>query len=101
MRRCLRCGEQFTTWQSGICGDCDKSLIEQTKVEQDKKTRHAISEEIRKCLVRWRCAACGHELIEMPEEPFGPCPKCGVSGVHYGFHDNRPRLVRLVNELLK
>ncbi len=54
-------------------------------------------ESAKKCLVAWRCWKCGHELLEVPEKPFGPCPACGMDGHgHHLFCDDREELIRIL-----
>lgn len=48
--------------------DKAKKNIRMALLQQDKKTRHAVAEKVRKCLVVWRCVSCHHELIESPKK---------------------------------
>jgi hypothetical protein len=54
-------------------------------------------ESVKKCLVAWRCWKRGHELLEVPAKPFGPCPACGMDGAGHGvFSDDREGLIRIL-----
>lgn len=56
-----------------------------------------IIERIKKCLVAWRCVSCGHELLGLPNNPSGKCPRCGVESVcHSIFSDDREGLIEIL-----
>lgn len=57
-----------------------------------------MADRVRSCLVCWRCVSCRHELIEMPEDPFGACPACGVkSAMHHVFSIDTEGLAAIAN----
>lgn len=79
------------------------SMIALAKAEGRKEAQARVAElearvaDIKKCLVQWRCHACGHELLEVPTPAFGPCPACGIeSPYHHLFSDDRDALIQLL-----
>ena len=60
----------------------------------DEELLREFAEKCLKHLVLWRCVNCGLDLYEIPEEPFGKCPCCGVaSHLHGIFSDDREGLL--------
>ena len=73
------------------------ALLENDQLRARVAELEARVADIKKCLVQWRCHACGHELLEVPTPAFGPCPACGIeSPYHHLFSDDRDALIQLL-----
>lgn len=81
--------EQATIKLAGLLG------IE-LKAYEPEPAADDVAARLRNCLVCWRCVSCRHDLIEMPEDPFGACPECGLKSVmHQVFSIDMEGLIEI------